>query len=85
MNLSYLNEVFDSINEDTSNGSNFDFGFIENLPIKRGDLQQCSGNRWFWAEMINLAFKNLQFRNKNVIYLRSEVVEEIQVKMLKNS
>ena len=85
IDLTSLNEVFDCINEDTSNASNFDLGFTQNLPIKRGDLQRCIGRRWFNNDMINLAFKSLQIHNKKVIYLRCEVIEEIKVMFQKSN
>ena len=78
--LSGLDEVFNCINEENGSDSDFELGEIENLTIHRSALQECSGNYWFSSTMINLAFKNIQFRSeKKIICFRDEFMQTIQV------
>ena len=80
LNLDELREVWDCINEDRSFEGDFDMGCIDQILIKRHYLQECGANEWFNIEMINVAFKNIQFRSKNkVIALKAEVMHEIEV------
>ena len=71
---------YDSCNEDRSFDGDFDIGYIDKILIKRHYLQECGANEWFNIEMINVAFKNIQFRSKNkVIALKAEVMYEVEV------
>ena len=59
----------------------FDIGCIGNITLKRRFLQECASNKWFNIEIINLAFKNIQYRSqKKVIALRGEVIHTAQVR-----
>ena len=80
LNLDQLREVWDCINEDRSFDGDFDIGYIDKILIKRHYLQECGAHEWFNIEMINVAFKNIQFRSKNkVIALKAEVMHEVEV------
>ena len=80
MDLNEMKEVWNCINEDNSSDGNFHMGYIENILLKRSYFQECGSNEWFNIEMINVAFKNIQYRSqKKVLALRGEVINKLQV------
>lgn len=76
-----LSPVWNFINSERNNQTNYKIG--EKTNIERGILQLCNGSRWFDITLMNLAFRNIQFRanliGKKIIALSTEFSYLLQV------